>query len=90
MSGKINFLDTETGEEIEFYVVEETRVNNINYLLVTEEDEDDNEEAAAYILKDLSSADESEAKYVMVEEDEELEYVSKIFGELLEDIDLDY
>lgn len=79
----------ETGEEIEFYVIEETRINNINYILVTEEDDND-EEAAAYILKDLSSAEDTEAQYVMVEDDDEIQYVSKIFGELLEDVDLDY
>ncbi len=89
MEDKIKFFDVETGEEIEFYVIEETRINNINYLLVTEDDES-NEEAAAYILKDLSSDQEAEAQYVMVEDDNEIDYVSKIFSELLEDVDLDY
>ena len=36
MSQTIKFTDVETNEEIEFEVVEETRVNNVNYLLVTE------------------------------------------------------
>lgn len=89
MEDKIKFFDVETGEEIDFYVIEETRINNINYLLVTEDDES-NEEAAAYILKDLSPDQEAEAQYVMVEDDGEIEYVSKIFGELLEDVDFDY
>lgn len=89
MEDKIKFFDVETGEEIEFYVIEETRINNINYLLVTEDDES-NEEAAAYILKDLSSDQEAEAQYVMVEDENEIDYVSKIFSELLEDVDLDY
>ena len=35
MSQTIKFTDVETNEEIEFEVVEETRVNNVNYLLVT-------------------------------------------------------
>ncbi len=30
-SDKIKFQDSETGEEVEFQVVEQTRVNNINY-----------------------------------------------------------
>lgn len=89
MEDKIKFLDVETGEEIDFYIIEETRINNINYLLVAE-DNDDNEEAAAYILKDLSSAEETEARYVMVENDDEIEYVSKIFGELLDDVELEH
>ena len=64
MSQTIKFTDVETNEEIEFEVVEETRVNNVNYLLVTE------------------------AKYEIVEDDNELEYISKIFEELLEDVDI--
>ena len=55
MSEKIKFVDSETNEEIEFTVVEQTRVNNINYLLVTE-DMTGEEEETAYILKDLSSS----------------------------------
>ena len=39
MTEKIVFKD-ETGEEIEFYVLEETRINNMNYLLVTESDDE--------------------------------------------------
>ena len=88
LEDKIKFLDVETGEEIDFYIIEETRINNINYLLVAE-DNDDTEEAAAYILKDLSSAEETEARYEMVENDDEIEYVSKIFGELLDDVELE-
>lgn len=90
MNEKIKFTDMDTNEEVEFSVVEETRVNNVNYLLVTEEDDnDDEEEQTAYILKDMSSEDSVDAKYVIVEDDKELEYVSKIFEELLDDIDLE-
>lgn len=85
---KIVFADTQTGETIEFYVVEQTRVNNHNYLMVTEAD-DDEMEAAAYILKDLSKDEDTEAEYVMVDDDNELEAVSKIFAELLEDVDIE-
>ena len=90
MSAKIKFTDVETNEEIEFNVIEETRVNNVNYLLVTEsgEEADEKGEETAYILKDLSGETESEAKYVIVEDDEEIEYISKIFSELLDDIEL--
>lgn len=35
MFGKIKFVDEE-GTELEFSVIEQTRVNNINYLLVTD------------------------------------------------------
>ena len=55
MSQTIKFTDVETNEEIEFEVVEETRVNNVNYLLVTESNVtvDASDDEVAYILKDV-------------------------------------
>lgn len=93
MSEKIKFTDIDTKEEIEFNVIEETRINNVNYLLVTENADEDikeenSEDETAYILKDLSSDTDSQANYVIVEDDNELEAVSKVFEELLEDIDI--
>ena len=67
MEEKIVLTDDE-GNEVEMYVVEETRINNVNYLLVTE-DEGDEEEAEAYILKDISKEEDEEAVYEMVVED---------------------
>ena len=83
MQEKIRF-ETEDGPA-EFYVLEETRVNGRNYLLVTDSEED---EAQAYILKDISESSEAEAVYEIVEEEAELESVSRIFSELLEDVTL--
>ena len=53
MTEKVKLTVPETGEEVEFYVIEQTRINNTNYILVTESD-DETEEADAYVLKDLS------------------------------------
>ena len=86
MEEKIVFID-EDGNEVEMYVVEETRINNVNYLLVTE-DEGDEEEAEDYILKDVSKEEDEEAVYEMVVEDSEIDYIGKVFSELLEDIDI--
>lgn len=86
MEEKIIFIDDE-GNEVEMYVIEETRINNVNYILVTDDDESD--EAEAYILKDVSSEEEEEAVYEIVEEDSEIDYIGRIFEELLEDIDLE-
>lgn len=83
---KLIFTIPDTQEEVEFYIVEETRINGINYLLVTETDEG---EAEAYILKDTSKMEEKDSVYEMVEDDTELEAVSKVFAELLEDIDIE-
>ena len=78
-------LTGEDGEEEEFYVIDETKVNDVNYLLVCESLEDETE---AYILKDISSPEDEEALYRFVEDDVELEAVADIFAQLLEDEDL--
>ena len=52
---KINFV-TDDNEEVEFYIIEETRVNGYNYILVTDSQDEDDEEAEAYILKDVSDS----------------------------------
>ena len=82
MEEKITF-ETEDGQKEEFYVVEETKLNGVNYLLVADSEEED---AECLILKDMSAEDEQEALYVMVEDDVELEAVMKVFAELLEDV----
>ncbi|MCI9539820.1 MAG: DUF1292 domain-containing protein [Lachnospiraceae bacterium] len=86
---KIVFTAPETGEEVEFYVVEETRINGVNYLLVTESDKEE-EDAKAYILKDMSKEEETEAVYKIIDDDEELEAVSRVFAEQLDDMELEY
>lgn len=85
---KLTFV-TEDQESVDFYIIEETRVNGIDYLLVTESEDEEDEEAEAYILKDTSKAEDTEAVYEFVESEEELDAVSRIFAELLEDMDLE-
>jgi len=82
---KIRFNLNETDETAEFFVLEQTRVGGVDYILVTDSEEDD---AEALILKDLSQDGEQEALYTIVEDDDELEAVAKVFSEMLEDIDL--
>ena len=82
---KVIFQSPQDGEALECYIIEQTRINGVDYLLVTEEEEGDCE---AFILKDLSEKDEEEAMYEMVESEEELEYISRIFEEMLEDVDI--
>lgn len=71
----------------DFFVLEQTRINGKNYILVTDSEEDDGE---ALILKDLSEDSDQEALYEIVDNDDELEAISKIFGQMLEDIDLTF
>lgn len=83
---KVKFIDPDTKEDIEFFVVEETQLNGTRYLFVTEEEEDD---CDAYILKEIGAENE-EVVYEMVEDDRELTAIGKIFAELIEDADIEY
>lgn len=83
---KISFV-TEDGTTQEFAVIEETRFGGINYLLVCDSEDDEQEESECYILKDISKEDETEACYVFVEDEKELDAVSVIFENLLSDSD---
>lgn len=72
------------GEEpVDFYVLEQTTVAGVNYILVTEDEDGD---CDALILKDLSSAEDAEADYVIVEDEKELNAVAGIFENLLDDV----
>ena len=78
-------ITAEDGEIIELFVIEQTRLEGINYLLVTETED---EEAEAYILKDISSDDDKEAVYEFVDDDNELDTLAKLFSELIEDTEI--
>ena len=79
---KITLVDDE--QTLEFYVLEETKLNGSDYLLVT-----DDEEGDCYILKDMSREGEADALYEFVEDEAELEGLMKIFEELLDDVDIE-
>lgn len=81
---KITFRP-ESEEPVEFYVLEQTRIGGHNYILVTDVEEGDGD---ALILKDMSQDGEEESIYDVVSDDEELEAVSGVFADMLEDIDL--
>lgn len=83
---KIKFTFEETKEEVEFFVLEQTRVSGKNYILVTDSEED---EAECLILKDMSAAEDLESVYEIVEDEAELTGVLKVFEELLEDVDIE-
>ena len=72
------------GEEpVDFYVLEQTTVAGVNYILVTEDEDGD---CDALILKDLSSNEDAEADYVIVEDEKELTAIASIFENLLDDV----
>ncbi len=78
---------TEDGEEIPFSVIEQTTITGVNYLLVTDGEEED-EEADAYIMKEVTDED-NQLVYELVDDEQELKAISKVFEELLDDIDIE-
>ena len=79
---KIKFVDPQTDEVVEFAVEEETQLNGIKYLLVSDGNETGDSEA--YILKELKTQDE-EVLYEMVEDDVEFSAIAKVFAELADE-----
>ena len=65
---KLTFV-TDDNENVELYIIEETRANGVNYLLVT----------------DSSDEEDTDAVYEFVEDDTEFDAISRIFAELMDD-----
>lgn len=85
-NNRISFL-SEDGENIEFGIIEETKINGISYILVTDSFEDENGEC--YIMKDISNSEAKDAEYIFVEDEEELNSVFEIFEKMMNDDDID-
>ena len=82
---KIRFQSPD-GTVEEFYIEEQTRIGEVSYLLVSDSLDD---EASAYILKDVSRDTDTEACYEMLEDEEEMQAVYKVFEQMLDDVDLE-
>ena len=83
--GMITLTD-EDGSDLEFYILEQTELGGETYLLVTDSGEDE-EDAEALILREIVT-ENGEAVYESVEDETTLEALSKLFEELLEDVDI--
>lgn len=90
MSEKLERIvfNTDDNEDVEFYVLEQTMINGINYLLVADSDNEE-DEANALILREKTVVDNKDTIYDVVEDEEELLSISKIFVELVDDIDIE-
>ncbi len=73
-------------DAVEFYVLEQTRIGGVDYILVTDSEEGDGE---ALILKDSSKDGEEESIFTIVSDDGELAGVAQVFENMLEDVELD-
>ena len=81
----INFI-TDEGEELPFYIIELTTLAGKDFLLVTDSDTDE-DEAEVYIMQEISDQDD-QTVYEFVEDEAQLEALSKVFAELLDDVDI--
>ena len=85
---KVKFTDPETQEVVEFVVEDETQLNGVKYLLVSEDAEDGTLDA--YILKEIVNEND-EVLYDVVEDEVEFMALAKVFAELVdEDTDVEY
>lgn len=84
----IPFL-TDDGTEVEFGILEQTTINGRNYLLVSEEETAGEEDTIVYIMRETSDSESDLASYEIVEDEDELESVSKVFEQLMEDLDIE-
>ncbi len=83
---KIRFRSDEMQEEVDFFVLEQTKVNGVSYILVTDSEDGD---AECLILKDTGKETSFDSVYEIVEDDVELTAISKVFEELLEDVEIE-
>jgi hypothetical protein len=83
---KIAFYDEEQDGFAEFFVLERTKLNGVEYLLATQ---DLNQDADGYVFRVTAEHVEEDSEVSMelelVEDETELEAVGKIFAELLSD-----
>lgn len=83
---KVKFAFADGSGEDEFFVLEETMINGSTYILVTDSEDD---EAECLILKDSGVQEQGDSVYEIVEDETELLAVSKVFEELLEDVNIE-
>ena len=82
---KVRFTFGDGSGEAEFCVLEETKINGSSYILVADSQDDD---AECLILRE-EGLREGDSIYEIVEDEMELLAVSKVFEELLEDVDIE-
>ena len=81
--GRIRLQSDDGNLELE--ILEETVVNGVNYILVT--DAPEGEDGTCYVMKDISAPEDEEADYVFAEGDE-AESVTDVFAKMLEGEDI--
>jgi len=70
-------------EAVDFYVLEQTKIAGVDYILVTDFESGDGE---ALILEDLSKPEDTESVYTIVSDEDKLNALAAVFEDLLEDV----
>ena len=90
MSKEKNNIIVMSGDDgdFEIEVIDQTIINGVTYLLVTDAINDEDEEGDCYILKDVSDDDSEEATYEVVSNEEADGIFDKFENMLKDEIDL--
>jgi len=83
---KIKFIPEGETQEVEFFILEQTKLAGDTYILVTDEEEGD---AECWILKEIPGDRKGENIYETVTDDSVLQAVTALFSQLLEDVDIE-
>ena len=89
----VDFVD-EDGENEELTVLCQTKLAGVNYLLVSDAEvedlEDDDATVDVFIIKEEGTTEDGEdVVYKIVEDEKEILTVSKVFEEMMDDVDFE-
>lgn len=76
-------FDTDDGQ-VAFFILDDTKINEINYLLVTSSEDPEAEEIDVLFLKEVS-VDGEEATYEIVTDEDEIVAIAPLFEETMGD-----
>lgn len=79
------FFTPEGEAPVAFYVLEQTKIGGVTYILVTDQEEGDGD---ALILKDTAEPNDEESIFEIVDNETELAAVASVFENILDDIEL--
>ena len=84
-------FESEDGQKVSMAVIEETRINGQDYILVTEDNPEDEgvDEIEVMPLRLINDENEEIACYESIEDDDELEAITNIFAEILAEDDIE-
>lgn len=83
----ITMTDDETGEDIEFAIIDSVKDNGIKYILVIESEFIDDEQSEAMILKEMT--DNQDITYAVIEDEKEFDMVATLFQQVNDEYELE-